>query len=754
MMPRENFIDLTGDRLSDTDSSRKHDRNDQDTHVEGPSKRPKTERVSEPPMCKDENMPPKAKRKRKRERVNHRKASRTSNYHQLKEDVCTLKQELKDAQRKHFDIQQELEDLKQESSDNIRDLKRSLEKSREAHYGTKADLASTKEQLKEQDGRLQSIISDLEHANELEKLQREEVRKQQLTIKAEREEIQQLKAQVNDTDNDLHALRQSCQEKDDELNIKAERIAALEKNLDDSKAQSAGLENAVGETSAALKTALSNQDEYRNELVKKSEKLRSTEQKLDEANTAREQAGKEAEALHLVNDANGHRMHGALAREERTKATLKLVRSEKAALERRCNDLSQTVEKLQQKLIASRNQSQRYNYKEPDEKIKEDFASLEARIRQFVDGCARPVLAATDQDLKTLWPNWSPGLQDFLASPFLCNLVFEAYVWDYLHTRIFSPGSEIWTGELGQSLEKTIRLAGNEVQEVGYKHDLYIDFQHFRSSSSSLIHRINGDNFLPKYFDSDVQTVISTLSKLCGCDITGTMKDDAMVIFKEARELEIQLRILKPVYGFRWCKHVLDISGQKQRLKHGFAFSDEIMVDHSPKRSGKSPPHDLSVDFITCPGMYKRGNNSGAKYDMKTCLIKMGVVCNAEELIRKPTISTPSRAISTQSNEAKTGGECNASVPAARRAKEAQSTPNSVKYEEEEDELDHSATTSQPRMVLNVKTRSHGLPKANNNATGGKSSTPSTPNTRGSKARGAKSSKDNDPDADFNPARA
>lgn len=117
------------------------------------------------------------------------------------------------------------------------------------------------------------------------------------------------------------------------------------------------------------------------------------------------------------------------------------------------------IARFQLKLQASRQHSQRYDYKEPDEKIKKDFANLESSIRQFVDKCARPVLNATDQELETIWPNWSPGLRKFLASPLLCNLVLEAYVWECVVARIFARGSSIWAGDLGRAMEKALRIA-------------------------------------------------------------------------------------------------------------------------------------------------------------------------------------------------------------------------------------------------------------------------------------------------------
>lgn len=215
-----------------------------------------------------------------------------------------------------------------------------------------------------------------------------------------------------------------------------------------------------------------------------------------------------------------------------------------------------------------------------------------------------------------------------------------------------------------------------------------------------------------------------------------------MEVFKEAREFEIQLRMLKAVYDFVMCKVVVGVE-KVEKLKHGFEFMDDQMVNRSPKQSGKDSEQTTSVDFITCPGIYKRGNNNGAHYETKTCLIKMGVVCNAKEL-SKPDFSTPSQPSSTQAQESTHSNEAKAE---AGRAKNAQPTANPVNHEDD------------PSMASNTKTRSRGLSKTNNTATGDKSSTPSTPNTRGStrgcKGRGAgkrtRSTKDDDPDGEFNP---
>lgn len=139
------------------------------------------------------------------------------------------------------------------------------------------------------------------------------------------------------------------------------------------------------------------------------------------------------------------------------------LEARRAQLQTSLNDLesqkNDMVANLQRKVKESLQQGQRYNYEQPDEKTKADFANLESTIRQFVDKYARPVFDAPEQELETVWPNWSPNLRNFLASPLLCTQVFEAYVWECLVARIFAPESAIWAGELGRSLEKTLKMA-------------------------------------------------------------------------------------------------------------------------------------------------------------------------------------------------------------------------------------------------------------------------------------------------------
>lgn len=323
-----------------------------------------------------------------------------------------------------------------------------------------------------------------------------------------------------------------------------------------------------------------------------------------------------------------------------------------------------------------------------------------------------------------------------------------------------------------------------EVSQAGFKSDDYIDFQYMRSSSSSLISRLNGAVFLPKYFDSDVDTMISTLAKLGGLSgANSEMKADAMDIFKDARRFEIQLRLLKAVYTFRVCKFVPPAG----KRKYGFFFADEEMDDRSLNRGGKSTGKARMVDFIMCPGLYKRGNSDGAHYEARTCLIKMGVVCNTKEILQKSGSSNSAKSASTRNPKAlrssevkqENGGSTPRYLPTstANQTKKGSSVTNPLHIKGDETDLPqdpdpmstpgltsgsratgaHDADQLQPGM----KTRSRGQPKTNNNVNDGKPNTKSTKNHLhptgtpkgrggGSSGKRVKNSKQSDPDADWN----
>lgn len=277
--------------------------------------------------------------------------------------------------------------------------------------------------------------------------------------------------------------------------------------------------------------------------------------------------------------------------------------------------------------------------------------------------------------------------------------------------------------------------------------------------------------------------MVSNLAKLCGCDLDGAIKTDAMDIFKDARDFAIQLRMLKAVYTFRMYK----ASPNREKLKHGFNFSDESMDDRSPQRSVENPGQALPVDFINCPGLYKRGNNSGANYETQICLIKMGVICNAKELCLNSGPSTLSPFSSKQaqkpprSGEAKQKNNGNGPIPPATKTKRGSSNLRPVDVTADKTGVhqhinpssrptlasgspapnSHDAAQMQPNTMASMTTRSQVSPKADSMGHSGKSNKSMTshhPPMRAARGRGGgnsgkrtKSGKGPGPDDEFDP---
>lgn len=233
-----------------------------------------------------------------------------------------------------------------------------------------------------------------------------------------------------------------------------------------------------------------------------------------------------------------------------------------------------------------------------------------------------------------------------------------------------------------------------------------------------------------------------------------------MEIFELARDFEIQLRMLKATHTIRMYKAVAGM----ETIKYGFDFADEDMDDRSPTLNGKSLEETRSVDFIMSPGLYKRGNNSGASYETETCLIKMGVMCNTTELVQKSGSSTP---LSNSSSKAKKGSSMSDPLQIEEATDSRQDT----------DQLSTSGPTSGPRpaplkpsgtaqmqsgTATNVRTRSQGPQKAGSDVHAGMSSTKPTNNhlhptgtARGrggaSSAKKTRTSKRSDSDPDWKP---
>lgn len=294
-----------------------------------------------------------------------------------------------------------------------------------------------------------------------------------------------------------------------------------------------------------------------------------------------------------------------------------------------------------------------------------------------------------------------------------------------------------------------------EAENAGFESEPYVDYQYWRSNSSSFIkNNLNGGDFRPKYFDSDVATLVSNLMKLCGLtEVTDTMKDDAMGIFKDARDFEIQLRMLKAVYTFHMCKLV---PGGKT-LKYGVYFDNEAMVDRSPYPSDKKHGRVPAVDFIMSPGLHKRGNNDGDMYQDDTWLVRMGVVCDSSRFFLNSDRSNTAPPISVQTRKALESGKVKQEGEGQDIALQRQtndtanesslgtpiSDPPHIKAEETYSQQyvhplsisGHSSGNAAPEArdaaqtqsgtTMNVRTRSQGPPKADSSAHDGVCSTKS-----------------------------
>lgn len=197
----------------ETSISRKHNRHEQDSQANGPSKRAKLKRNSEPPMRKDTNTTPSRKQKQSRKRINHHKASRARKYHELKESNKTL-------ERQWWGANQALKNKKQALKD------------------TKRDLRWTTSELK----RVQVACDE----------KTKTVQNQGLTSEADRQRIQ--------------ALQDSCAAKDEELRTKDEIIAAKQEELDKARQEH---KQALQEAEAAR--TLNDSNGYHNQMCRRRE---------------------------------------------------------------------------------------------------------------------------------------------------------------------------------------------------------------------------------------------------------------------------------------------------------------------------------------------------------------------------------------------------------------------------------------------------------------------------------------------------
>lgn len=232
--------------------------------------------------------------------------------------------------------------------------------------------------------------------------------------------------------------------------------------------------------------------------------------------------------------------------------------------------------------------------------------------------------------------------------------------------------------------------------------------------------------------------MVSTMQKLCRLPkVTNSMQADAIGIFKHARDFEVLLRKQKAAYSF--CMVKTTPSGEV--YKHGLSFDDESMVDRSPSQSDKKDGQVQRVDFIKSPGLRKRGNNDGDKYEDDTWLVKMGVVCDAERFFLGSNNSNTAGPIPVQTSKALQSSE--------------------MKQEDKDQDVVlqcHTDTTA----TTNVTTRSQAPPNTDSKLHDKRSNTKSTKNhphpTGAARGRGGGSSgkktrksKESDPNAAYVP---
>lgn len=175
-------VDLTESAGRESSRSRKHDRHQEDSQADGPSKRAKLNRNSEPPTRKNTSTTPRSKRKKSREKVNHHKVSRTNKHHGLQERSKTLEGDFWVA-------------------------KQVLKKKKQEHKDMKTEFAWNSYELK----RVRKICAE----------NSEELQKQRLKMEADHEEIRSLKG--------------SCSRKDEELKAKDAIIVSQQTELDEAE---------------------------------------------------------------------------------------------------------------------------------------------------------------------------------------------------------------------------------------------------------------------------------------------------------------------------------------------------------------------------------------------------------------------------------------------------------------------------------------------------------------------------------------
>lgn len=356
MTNQATVVDLTGEG----GSSRKHGLHEKDPQIEGPSKRPKVKRDSEPPMRKDTTLAPKAKRKKSREKVNHHKASRTSNHHELKDRVKFLESVRDSVIEAHEDETQDLQadldwhrtelksltQLYEEQTGEVREqqqmvkierqdsqaLKRKLEDAVNDFEACKLSCQDKDVDLKEKEKVIAVQRQQLDDSTRRSASLEKHLAETELRVKSKDEVIKALREELDDGKRQITSLEQSLAETKLALEAKNSTIDATQKELDGSKHQCASLKETLVETQDALNTAKRVQSDWRNRLVSSEDELSLTKRELDETKQNLERTARKADALHLINDENGHWNHKITQGEENAKDKLESERAGKSKL--------------------------------------------------------------------------------------------------------------------------------------------------------------------------------------------------------------------------------------------------------------------------------------------------------------------------------------------------------------------------------------------------------------------------------------
>lgn len=376
MPPSSEVVAFSGPLEPENSRSGKHDRHEKETQVEGPSKRQKLTRVSEPPTRKDTTMTPKTKRKQSRSRVNHHKASRTSKHQDLKDRISTLERALEaheDTNREqqedlewHSKEVKRLEQLCNEQTEDVREQKKMVKTARQDNENLATGVEALQRSCQDKDEVIATLKRDLDDSKGQSASLEKSLVEIHLTMKSKDELIAAKQNELDDSKHRFASLTESLGKAKFTITDKEKVIDALEKALLDSKGQSAFLEESLadmrialrasfkgkdelkvtmqkdldsirhrasilekslGEKERALKTAEREQSDSRKELALRDEKLSSTELDRDQTKAALEKAQTDAEALHIINEGNGHRNHNLRSREKKVKDALQSLQT-------------------------------------------------------------------------------------------------------------------------------------------------------------------------------------------------------------------------------------------------------------------------------------------------------------------------------------------------------------------------------------------------------------------------------------------